>query len=164
MGLEQTNVDELVSKEQHWVLAISLQPDEPRFAPGLFNQARTYGDQTTTVHKIRDQFHDDVDLYFVVRADDLQGAVQEFQEACMEHENELKRAQNGELFEAKIQVFAVAKQDSNTYMACLRLPDEIQRPRVGSSVEIRWQAHDMKALLEANDEMDEEGTSSCKNT
>ncbi|KAJ5367274.1 hypothetical protein N7541_001215 [Penicillium brevicompactum] len=59
----------------------------------------------------------------------------------IEQESELKRANNGELFAAQIQVFAISKEDSNTYMACLRLPDEIQRRSVGSSAHIHWHRH-----------------------
>lgn len=215
MDLEKTKVDELVSKEQLWILAIALEPDVPRFGPGLFNKVKTYGDQTTVVHKIRDKLHDELVLHLVVRANDLRSAVEEFWEACMilpdiplaqffpkhpqdpflqeneyastehlpyvrpevntgfrdwyyyntfvgygtimEHENELKRVGNGELFEAEIQVFAVSREDSKTYIACLRLPDENQRLRVGRSVQIRWQGANMKSVIDENNETTEEG-------
>lgn len=209
MDLDKGQVDGLVSRGELWVLAIVLEPGVPRFGPGLFNKVRTYGDQTTMVHKIRDKLYDEQDLYFVVRANDLQSVLERFRGVCKElpeiplarffpnhpqhpflqvedhastgnmlhvkpeakhgfrdwyhyntfvgygtikeHENELKRVKNGELFGAEIQVFPVSKEDSNTYMACLRLPSEIQRLPVGRSVHVYWQTHAMDAIIAGND-------------
>ncbi|KAJ5347866.1 uncharacterized protein N7506_001119 [Penicillium brevicompactum] len=214
MGLEKRRVDKLVSEKQLWVIAIVLEPGASRFGPGLFNKSRIYGDQTTTVHKIRDKLYQEQCLHFVVRASDLQSVVEDFQKECkkssksplaqffprhprqpflqerdyasagkrpyvkpevnygfrnwfyyntfvgygtiIEHENELKRVENGQLFEAKIQVFAVSREDSSTYMACMMIPDWIEGLRVGSTVHIRWQPSDLTASVAETDAQNDE--------
>jgi hypothetical protein len=76
----------------------------------------------------------------------------------LEHENELQRAASGEPFEAEIQVFAVSEEkNSKSYMALVKVPSEIKRLQVGSSVYIRWQDQDMEEAIDENERKIQEG-------
>lgn len=52
-----------------------------RFGPGLFNRKKTYDSQTSTVHALRDAFHDENLFYFVVKGEDVDKVVSEFEAA-----------------------------------------------------------------------------------
>ncbi|CAG8228849.1 unnamed protein product [Penicillium salamii] len=68
-------VDDLISENRLWLLCINLKVDSaPRFGPGLFNKVRTYGNQTSTVHKLRDLFYQQSNFYFVLRGTGLRAA------------------------------------------------------------------------------------------
>ena len=68
----------------------------------------------------------------------------------MDHEDELRRLKNGEFFEAEVQVFAVSEKDNYTYLACLKLPDDVQRLQVGKKIDLRWHEADSEEVLAQN--------------